>query len=115
MTVMSAKEVSIALAMLGFGGGLGSSLFVAASASLFQDRLRVELQGVTARNGTSLELGKTGLAEIRNLVGAENLKVALTGYNDAVVQTLYMPLSLALLTLVGAALIEVKSVKKKRE
>lgn len=113
-TLLAANEVSIGAAIIFFGGGLGSPLFISASAALFQNRLTGELpQRVTGINTTALE--HAGLSDIRNLVGKDKLREVLMGYNYAVVQTLYMPLALALLTLLGSLPMEWPSVKKKRQ
>jgi hypothetical protein len=112
--LLAANEVSIGAAVVFFGGGLGSPLFISASAALFQNRLIDDLpQRVTGINATALE--HAGLSDIRNLVGQDNLREVLTGYNYAVIQTLYMPLALALLTLLGSLPMEWLSVKKKTE
>ena len=114
MTVVSQKEMSIAIGVLIFGSGIGSALFVAASATLFQSRLAEEVSKYAP--GTNVTtLGHAGLAEIRKVIGSDRLKDVLFGYNEAVVQTLYLPVGLALLTVVGSAFTEIKSVKKKRE
>jgi hypothetical protein len=55
-----------------------------------------------------------GLSDIRNYIGSENLKNVLSGYNEAVVQTLYMPLALGILSIVGAVAIERRSIKEKQ-
>lgn len=114
MTVVSPKDVSIALGVLIFGAGIGSSLSVAASAALFQDRLGAEI-AKSAPGTNTTDLGSHGLSDIRSAVGADRLKEVLFGYNEAVVQTLYFPLGLGLLTIIATAFIEVKSVKKKKE
>jgi len=114
MTVISPKEVSIALGVLTFGAGIGASLFVATSATLFQSRLAEEVSKYApGTNVTALE--HAGLSDIRNTVGSDRLKEVLFGYNEAVVQTLYLPVGLALLTIVASAFTEIKSVKKKRD
>ena len=46
--------------------------------------------------------------------GAGKLKSVLMGYENAVVQTLYIPLALAVLTIVGSVAMERKSIKKKQ-
>ncbi|KAK5086250.1 hypothetical protein LTR24_006968 [Lithohypha guttulata] len=114
MTVMPPKDVSVALGVLIFGAGIGSSLFVAVSATLFQSRLAYEVSKY-APGSNMTALGHAGLSEIRKTVGSDHLKDVLFGYNEAVIQTLYLPLGLALLTIVGSAFTEIKSVKKKRE
>lgn len=114
MTVISTKEVAIALGVVGFGAGIGSSLSVAASAALFTDRLTAEIaQNAPGINATSL--AGHGLSDLRGVLGAARFKEVIFGYNEAVVQTLYFPLGLGLLTLVGSAFVEVKSVKKKKD
>ena len=114
MTVMSPKDVSIAMGVLVFGSGIGSSLFVAVSATLFQGRLVSEIS--KSAPGTNLTaIGHGGLADIRKAVASNRLKDVLFGYNEAVIQTLYLPLGLALLTIVASVFTEIKSVKKKRE
>jgi len=114
MTVMSPKDVSVALGVLIFGAGIGSSLFVAVSATLFQSRLAYEVSKY-APGSNMTALRHAGLSDIRKTVGSDHLKDVLFGYNEAVIQTLYLPLGLALLTIVGSAFTEIKSVKKKRE
>lgn len=111
-TTLSEADVPLGNAMIIFGGGMGSSLFVTASATLFQSRLVAELGGVSeGLNATTL--GGVGLADIRGLVPPERLMVALKGYDNAVVQTLYLPLALTILSLVGSLATEWRSVKQK--
>ncbi|KAK5083481.1 hypothetical protein LTR05_005983 [Lithohypha guttulata] len=112
--ILSPQEVSLGIAMVGFAGGLASALFISASATLFQNRLEDEISKVVP-GIDSTALSHAGLSDIRGLVGQQNLKDVLTGYNRATVETLYMPLALSLLTVVGSATMEWVSVKKKRD
>lgn len=112
-TILSAKDVPIGMAITGFGGGLGSSLFLSASSALFQNRLVAEIQQHSV-NVTVAQLENVGLSDIRNLVGPTRLKDVLLGYDEAVTQTLYMPVALMVATIIGSALTEWRSVKKKR-
>jgi hypothetical protein len=59
-------------------------------------------------------LEAAGLSDIRTYIGSEKLKDVLSGYNKAVVQTLYMPLALGILTIVGTVAMERRSIKKKQ-
>ena len=112
-TLLPPHEISVGAAVVFFGGGIASALFISASAALFQDRLSRDLpQHITGINVTALS--HVGLSDIRNLIGQDNLRDVLTGYDNAVVQTLYMPLILALLSLVGAASMGRVSVKKRQ-
>jgi hypothetical protein len=55
-----------------------------------------------------------GLSDIRSYIGEDKLRGVLTGYNQAVVETLYMPLALGLATIVGSIAMERRSMKKKQ-
>jgi hypothetical protein len=112
MTTLSPKDISLAVGVLALGAGLGSSLFIAASATLFQNRLVDEISRHSPGTNITI-LENLGLSDIRKTIGPDHLKDVIFGYNEAVVQTLYMPLGLGLLTIVGSLLTPVKSVKKK--
>ena len=112
-TVLATKDVSIGGAIIHFGGGMGSAIWICASATLFQNRLVDEVEIYSpATNGTALE--SVGLSEIRHYIGSERLQGVLSGYDNAVVQTLYMPLALGILTILGSLAIERRSIKKKQ-
>ena len=112
-TVLSSQDVSIGTAIVGFGGGMGSALWIVASATLFDNRLVTEIEKYSpATNATGLEAA--GLSELRNYIGSQHLKAALTGYDRAVDQTLYLPMALGILTLVGTLGMELRSMKKKQ-
>ncbi|ETI20540.1 hypothetical protein G647_08577 [Cladophialophora carrionii CBS 160.54] len=112
MTVLSPKDIPLAVGVLALGSGLGSSAFIATSATLFQNRLVVEIAKHSPGTNTTI-LDDHGLSDLRKVLGPDRLKDVLFGYNEAVIQTLYLPLGLGLLTIVGSTLTEVKSVKKK--
>jgi hypothetical protein len=112
-TVLAPKDVSLGGAMIMFGACMGSALWVCASATLFQNRLIDEVEKYSpATNGTALE--SVGLSEVRNYIGSKRLQDVLSGYDEAVVQTLYMPLALSILTILGSFAIERRSIKKKQ-
>lgn len=113
-TILPPQEVSLGTAMTGFGGGLGSALFITAAATLFQGRLAGELADISPRLNSTIDIGHAGLSDIRSLIGQDRLQEVLTGYNTATVQTLYMPLALALLSFIGSLAMEWTSVKKKQ-
>jgi hypothetical protein len=112
-TVLAPKDVSLGGAIIFFGAGMGSALWICVSATLFQNRLIDEVEKYSpATNGTALE--SVGLSEIRNYIGSERLQDVLSGYNEAVVQTLYMPLALSILIILGSLAMERRSIKKKQ-
>jgi hypothetical protein len=106
------EDISIGTAVISFGAGMGSALFVSTSATLFNNRLVDEIQRYSpSTNAAALEA--VGLSGIRGYIGSEKLGSVLSGYNQAVVQTLYMPLALGLLTIVGTIIMERRSIKKR--
>lgn len=113
-TVLDPKDASTGFAITGFGGGLGSSLFISVSTALFQSRLRAEVAQFAPGTNTTTTFAQGGLAGIRGLIGQARLKNVLLGYDKAVMQTLYIPVGLATLTLLGSVAMERKSVKKKQ-
>ncbi len=112
-TVLPPKDVSLGGAVILFGAGMGSALWISISATLFHNRLLNEVKKYSpATNGTALEA--VGLSGIRGYVGSEGLKNVLSGYDQAVVQTLYLPLALGVLTIFGSIFMERRSIKKKQ-
>ncbi|EXL92992.1 major facilitator superfamily domain-containing protein [Fusarium oxysporum II5] len=111
--VLPIEDVSLGGAVITFGAGMGSALWICASATLFQDRLSKEIQDAAPGTNTT-RIQEAGLSKLRESIGPERLKSVLSGYENAVVQTLYIPLALALLSIVGAVAMERKSIKKKR-
>ena len=111
--VLPTEDVSLGGAVLTFGAGMGSALWICASATLFQDRLAHEIKAA-APDANVDALQKAGLSKMRESIGPEKLKSVLMGYENAVVQTLYIPLALAVLTIVGSVAMERKSIKKKQ-
>ncbi|KPM41706.1 hypothetical protein AK830_g4864 [Neonectria ditissima] len=111
--VLSIDDVSSGGAVLNFGSGMGSSLWICASATLFQGRLYDEIQA--SAPGTNVtRVQEAGLSGLREAIGPARLGSVLAGYENAVVQTLYIPLGLALLTIIGSLAMERKSIKKKQ-
>jgi hypothetical protein len=111
--VLAPKDVSLGGAIILFGAWMGSALWICASATLFQNRLVDEIEKYSpTTNGTALE--SVGLSDIRTYIGSDRLENVLSGYDQAVVQTLYMPLALGILTILGSLAIERRSIKKKQ-
>jgi MFS family permease len=112
-TVLPEKDVPIGIAVLGFGGGMGSALFLAVSAALFQNRLVEEIHHYSPSTNTT-QIEHVGLSDIRKVIGGDRLRDVLLGYDKAVVQTLYLPVALMVLSIIGPAVMEWRSVKKKQ-
>ena len=111
-TVLSPKDIPTGNAMMTFGGGLGTAVFVSGSSALFRGRLVQELRVWAPGVDVSL-LENVGLKGIREVVGRESLGKVLMGYERAVGKTLFFPVALGVAGLVGAAAMEWRSVKVK--
>lgn len=111
--ILPTNEVAIGTAILGFGAGMGSALFSSVAALLFQRRLADEVRQSSPQANVT-QISHAGLSEIRTIVGPDILKSVLRGYDTAVSQTLYLPVALTCLTIVGAALTEWRTVKQKK-
>ncbi|KXJ85579.1 major facilitator superfamily domain-containing protein [Microdochium bolleyi] len=129
-TIMAPADLPMGVALLGFGATMGSAVWIVVSAALFQGRLAVELGtalgsgggGVYGGGGSGMAdnitqtilTGEIGLSEIRELVGEDRLRDVLLGYDEALTQTMYLPLALTVAMVLGALCVEWKSVKRKQ-
>ncbi|VTT76738.1 unnamed protein product, partial [Fusarium fujikuroi] len=100
--VLPIEDVSLGGAVITFGSGMGSALWICASATLFQDRLSKEVQDAAPGTNTT-HIQEAGLSKLRESIGPDRLKSVLSGYENAIVQTLYIPLALALLSVIEEA------------
>lgn len=111
-TTMSQADLPIGMAISAFSSSLANAVWIVVSATLFTNRLKVELSIYSPSvNATRLE--NVGLSDIRGVVGSARLGDVLLGYDKAVTQTLYLPVGLAVATLLGSVFTEWRSVKKK--
>lgn len=113
-TVLPIKDVPIGTGIVGFVARLFPAIFISSSATLFQNRLKVEV-AQTAPSQNITMLTAAGLSDIRTLIGRDHLRDVLLGYGDAVSQTLYLPVALGALSVVGTVAMEWKSVKAKAD
>lgn len=112
-TMMKQADLPIGIAAIGFGSTIGNAVWIVVSTTLFQNRLVAEIATHSPSvNATLLE--NAGLSNIRAIVGSDRLRDVLLGYDEAVMQTLYLPVGLTVATVIGSALTEWHSVKKKQ-
>lgn len=110
-TVLPDKDIATGVAVTAFTGLLASALFVSVSAVLFQSRLAIEVE----RHAPGIDqtiFDQGGLADVREKIGSARLGAVLSGYDEAVIQTLYIPVVLASLSILASVAMERKSVKK---
>jgi hypothetical protein len=111
-TTMKQDDLPIGMATAAFGNTLANAVWIVVSATLFTNRL-VDEMSIYSPSINATQLENVGLSDIRALVGSARLHDVLLGYNTAVIQTLYLPVGLAVATIIGSAFIEWNSVKKK--
>lgn len=112
-TIMKSQDLPTGIAAITFGASMGNAIWVVVSAAVFQGRLVSEVQTHSPSVNTTL-LSHAGLSEIAEIVGQKRLHDVLVGYDEAVTQTLYLPVGLTIATLLGSALVEWHPMKKKQ-
>ena len=115
-TIFPAKDVAMAIAVVQFGQGVGTAIAITLAQTIFTNRLTSDVgQYASGLNATSLE--SMGLSDLRSHLGGdgEKLEKVLLGYDKAVIQTLYLPVALISLAVVGTAGMEWRSVKRRRD
>jgi MFS family permease len=120
-TVLSAKDIPIGIGIVTFAQIFGPTLWVPAAQAIFQTRLDSELSSTMSVNGTKVpslnvtSIENMGLSDLRTHLGGDRLRRVLLGYDDAVAKTMYLPVVLTCLTLLGTLGMEWRSVKKKQQ
>lgn len=110
--MMKSKDLPIGIAAIVFEANMGKAICIVVSAALFRSRLVSEF----AKHSPSVNvtvLSHAGLSEIADIVGNDRLCDVLLGYDEAVTQTLYLPVGLTVATIFGSALLEWHPMKKK--
>ncbi|KAL9095837.1 MAG: hypothetical protein Q9165_001834 [Trypethelium subeluteriae] len=113
---MSNPDVPLAIAAVMFAQSFGPAVSIPIAQAIFQQRLISDVGKTTQGEGLNVQqLASMGLSDLRSKVGAKELEQVLLGYDQAVVQTFYLPLGLACATIIGSLAMEWKSVKQRRD
>ncbi|KAL8745298.1 MAG: hypothetical protein Q9190_002556 [Brigantiaea leucoxantha] len=112
-TVLHLDDIPTGTATIMFIQTLGGALFIAIGQNIFTNRLITNLvTDVPSLNpGIVLNVGATSL---RNAVDDSLLPAVLKAYNSALVQTYYVSVAIAALSIFGSIGVEWKSVKGKK-
>ena len=111
--ILPSKDVAVGTAILMFSQMLGGSLFVSVAQNVFQNQLLKNLVRLVPEFPASIVL-KTGATEVQDVVPAQYIFRVLFAYNESLVQTWYVAVAMASLSIIGAAVLEWKSVKGKK-
>ena len=115
-TVLDLKDVPTGTSIINFSLTLGGALFISVGQNIFTNRLLTNL-AETVHNipaAVVLATGATSLREAVTQIDPDSLPLVLTAYNSAVIETFYVSVAMACLSILGALGMEWKSVKGKK-
>ncbi|KAJ4422622.1 hypothetical protein N0V82_002741 [Gnomoniopsis sp. IMI 355080] len=113
-TVLSEKDASLGLSVIIFAQNIGPAVSIAAAQTIFLSRLGENLR-VLVPDLDSRSVDSLGLSDIKTLVGEANLEMALGVFDTSLMQTWYLAVGLACLTMLGSLTMEWRSVKDKKK
>ncbi|KAK3069998.1 hypothetical protein LTR53_011216 [Teratosphaeriaceae sp. CCFEE 6253] len=112
-TTLPEADGPLGLSVILFGQHFDPALFVSIAQTIFTNRLAVNLHQV-APDLTAHAIENMGLGQLKAGVGPQKLQEVLLGFDRSLVQTWYLPLSLACASAIGSLMMEWRSVKEKR-
>lgn len=114
-TVLPRKDASAGMALMFFGQSLGGSVFISVAQNILDNELISNFEALDLPDFTPQDVINSGATDLRGLVPASELPALLKAYNGAIINAFYVGVALACLSLLGAAAMEWKSVKKARQ
>ena len=113
--VLARKDVPTGSSLIFFAQSLGGSIAVSIASNVFNSRLVTGLEDAKFPNLDPSAVVHAGAIELRNVVGPQNLALVLSIYNDALMDAFRVSLALACFSILGAAGVEFRSVKKQKK
>ncbi|OJD18110.1 hypothetical protein AJ78_01828 [Emergomyces pasteurianus Ep9510] len=113
-TVLPPEDIPLGLSVILFAQSFGPAVAVAIAQVLFTNQLWTNLGGLVP-GLTRANIENNGLTDILTSVPPAKIREVLVGIDKSIIQTWYLVVGLACLTIVGSLLIEWRSVKAKRE
>lgn len=111
--VLPAADIPIGTAIVMFSQTLGGALFISVAQNVFQNSLLKHVKSAVPDIDPALVLS-TGATELVHAIPSRFLTGVRQAYNDAVTDTFYVAVALAVMTIFGSAFFEWKSVKGKK-
>jgi hypothetical protein len=112
-TVLPRADVALGTAMMFFMQQLGGSIFLAVGQNIFSRKLIKRLSGLAGLDAQGIV--NTGATELRKAVPIGELGNVLDAYSYALTRVFILSAALSACTLLGALLVEWKSIKKGNE
>ncbi|KAJ7901178.1 putative efflux pump antibiotic resistance protein [Mycena olivaceomarginata] len=111
--VLDLKDIPIGTSIIMFAQTLGGALFISIGQNVFTNKLVSGLISSVPSVSPALVLA-AGATSLKNAVPPEFLQDVLVVYNKALVSAFYVAIAMASLSLVGALVVEWKSIKGKK-
>ncbi|QKX63235.1 uncharacterized protein TRUGW13939_10404 [Talaromyces rugulosus] len=111
-TTLSSEDIPIGISAVMFAHGIGPAVFVSAAQSIFISRLKVYLADFSTQANATL-LGDSGLNNMISHVEADKLQGVLKACDKAVTEAFFLPVTLTILGMAGAASIRWHLVKQR--
>lgn len=112
-TVLHIDDIPIGTSVIMFMQTLGGALIIAVSQNIFTNRLLSNLVANVPDVDPRIVLS-TGATYLAKAIGSKDLAQVLVAYNSAIIQTWYVPVAMASLSIFGSLAMEWKSVKGKK-
>lgn len=113
-TVLPLHDIPVGIAIITFAQSLSGAMFISIAQSVFENRLVASITE-HAPEASAQRLIKAGAANLSQQVAADVLPSVLFAYNLAVTQTFYVSVGAAVLSFIGASLVQWKSMKQKQK
>ncbi|MCJ1437530.1 hypothetical protein MMC27_006917 [Xylographa pallens] len=110
-TVLSKKDVATGVSLKFFGQQLGGAIFISVAQNVLETKLIAGLSDLP--DFDPYQIVNMGATEIRGSVPSHLLPVVLNAYNNAITNLFMVAVALAAISILGALLVEWKSVKGK--
>jgi hypothetical protein len=112
-TALPTADAPLGLSVVVFGQHFGSALFVSIAQTIFTNQLSKNLQDL-APELTTKSIENMGLTDLKSSIPAGKIQEALARLDKSLMQTWYLVVGLACLTMIASLAMEWKSVKQKK-
>ncbi|CAG7920900.1 unnamed protein product [Penicillium olsonii] len=113
-TVLPLHDIPVGIAIITFAQSLSGAMFISIAQTVFENRLVASIIE-HAPKASPQALIKAGAAHLSERVPKDVLPSVLYAYNVAITQTFYVSVAAAILSFVGAGLVEWKSMKRRQK
>ncbi|CAI7604415.1 unnamed protein product [Penicillium bialowiezense] len=112
-TVLTVQDIPVGIAIITFAQSLSGAMFIAIAQNVFENRLVASITKYAPKANPQALL-KAGVSHLAQQVSNDLLPSVLYAYNIAITQTFYVSVAAAMLSFIGAGLVEWKSMKRRQ-